>query len=159
MFVGAQATENSISSTYTLHKIADYLPIIEKVHFSFLLSSFSFILLTLGYILHMYVLSVWIFLIMLAEISQNAKGSVPTWQTGSCSYRVLIYSCQAMLITFLIFCIGDLLSETQSLSFPLQACREWGDFLSDTETSLPRHCMMRVVHLSLQLKKLHGDLR
>lgn len=64
MFVGEQATENSISSTYTLHKIADYLPIIEKVHFTFLLSSFSFILLTPGYILHMYVLSVWIFLIM-----------------------------------------------------------------------------------------------
>lgn len=42
MFVGAQSTENSISTTYTFHKIADYLPIIEKIHFTFLPFSFLF---------------------------------------------------------------------------------------------------------------------
>lgn len=38
MFVGAQGTDNCTSTTYTLHKIADYLPISEKIHFTFLLS-------------------------------------------------------------------------------------------------------------------------
>lgn len=124
MFVSAQGTENCTSNTYMFHKIADYLPVIEKIYFAFLLSLSRFSL----YDRH--VLSVWIFCIMPSWSFTKWKASVPTWQTGSCSYRVLSYreSCQATRITFLAFCTGDLLSESQSLLLPSPSLQGLGRF-------------------------------
>lgn len=114
MFVGAQGTDNCSSTTYTFRKIADYLPVIEKLHSTFLLSLSHFSLYDTFCICISFQCGY--FALCLAKVSQNEKHLSPHGRqvpalTG-CSYRG---SFQATLITFLALCIGDLLSESQSL--------------------------------------------
>lgn len=160
MFVGAQGTDNCTSTTYTLHKIADYLPISEKIHFTFLLSLSHFSLYDTFCICMSFQCGY--FAICLAEVSQNEKHLSPHGRqvpalTGCSATGTAVRQCSSLLWLSV--------QETSCLkvslfSCPLQACRDWGDFLSDAETSLPRHCMMRVVHLSLPHKeKVHADLK
>lgn len=75
MFVGAQDTENCISTTNIFHKIADNLPIIEKIHFTFLLSLSYFSLYDTFCIRMSFQCGY--FALCLAAVSQNEKALSP----------------------------------------------------------------------------------
>lgn len=178
VFVSTQGTENCTISTadrvsaHTFRETADYLPVVEKMPFTLLLSlphftshsmvrfayrhPFSDDILQYPLLRFHKVKSIHLhvpdrlLLLQGAQLWGQLSGSAHPF--SGFLYRRLFLSASQILLPWPLQALFDL--ETRPVSLCLLG------ILSDAVTSLPRHCTtMGVVHLSLQYRKKCADPR
>lgn len=174
MFVVARGTENhryhvQTVSVHSFGETADHLPTVEKILFAFLLSLPRFMSHSTIHFAHMQPFNVDVLrfpLLRLHKVKSTCVHAPDRFPAliGCSATGTVVRQCSSLFwvsayTTFLVYKSSPLVLASLSLFFtrgPGQGpcvCWHWGDFLSDAVTSLLRHCMTGVVHLSLQHKK------